>query len=119
MARYEIVPRRSRGFKINLKEWCGRPTYRNKHICKEDLCYRANGKQGLSQRSAYSMIEDLTDKGHRIIELYSCGRHANTYKVDGPMEALLKICDLAIKYKATRYRHDKQKPNSQYEVLVR
>ena len=119
MTKYTIVPKRSRGFKMNLKDWCSRPTYKNKYPVATDLLYRANGSQSLSQRSAFAMIEDLTDRGDRIIELSIAGRHTHTFRVSTPMDALLKICDLAIKYGATRYRHDGKKSSDQYEVFVR
>ena len=122
MAKVEFVPtiHKPSGFKINLKDWCSRPTYREKYIYPRDLLYVSNGSRNLSQRGAYGMIEDFTTKkNRRIIELHVAGRHANTYEVRDNMDALLKICDLAIKHGATRNRRDGKKANEQYEVVVR
>ena len=122
MAKHEFIPSiyKPEGFRINLKDWCSRPTYRQKYIYPRDLLYVSNGSRNLSQRAAYSMIEDFTTKKNsRVVELHVAGRHANTFKVGSNMDALLKICDLAIKYGATRNRRDGEKPNDQYEVVVR
>lgn len=117
MLKYEVIKPRSQGLRVNLSDWCSRPTYRvGKPMARELLYHAQRGR--LSQRSALSMIEDVTGSGHKTIELRCGGRHTNTYRVFSNMEVLLKVCDLAIEKKATRNRRDGNPPMTGYTVEI-
>ncbi len=119
MSKFEVIDPRPQAVRINLSDWCSRPTYRlGRKLKASDLRYSAHGTR-ISQRSAYSLIDDVCNVGcERTIVLRCNDQHTNTYRVKNTMEALLKICDLAIAKKATRNRRDGEKPMTAYTVEV-
>lgn len=117
MSKYEVIKPRSQALRVNLSDWCSRPTYRlGKPMARELLYHAQRGR--LSQRSALAMLEDVTGTGFKTIELWCGDRHTNTYRVSSNMEALLKVCNLAIEKKATKNRRDGNPPMTAYTVEI-
>jgi len=119
MSKFEVINPRPQALRVNLSDWCSRPTYRlGKKLKPRDLLYSAHGTR-ISQRSAYALIDDVCANCYaRTIELWCGDRHTNTYHVKNTMEALIKICDLAITKKATRNRRNGEKPMKAYTVEI-
>lgn len=103
MLKYEVIEPKSRALRVNLSNWCSRPTYRLGKPKYSDLLYHSH-KGRISQRSALSLIEDICGAGYKTIELWFADRHTHTYRVKSNMETLLKVCDLALEKGACQNR---------------